>query len=290
MIISGGEDSIVQCWNIFDILNTENKKIKSIHSWSEHTLPISDMAIGSSGIQSRLITVSSDRTCRIYDLISKSQLCCLLFPVGLTCVAFEISERFFYVGGLDGKIYPVTLNKIQHFTANEITNQSEREINQPLIGHKQQITCMCISIDGNFLVSGSSDGIIIVWECKSRQVMRQFTNHKGSISGIKILFKPFDLYDISEKKNDYFPLESFKKQTNEILNQSISMTYYHEFEDNTNIKQNNDFTQEPKSTDVSQEVDKLKNEKRDLLIQNAKWSQLNEQLFEFSFQNITNNK
>lgn len=44
------------------------------------------------------------------------------------------------------------------------------------------VTCLALSADGFLLVSGSEDGLIRVWDTRTRNIVRVFRHTKGTFS------------------------------------------------------------------------------------------------------------
>lgn len=70
ILACGGEDGMITVWSLSSLLNKKSQKIASdpCYMFSDHSLPVTDLMItcgGSSCFRSRLISVSSDRTCRV---------------------------------------------------------------------------------------------------------------------------------------------------------------------------------------------------------------------------------
>eukprot|EP01117_Protostelium_nocturnum_P010088 TRINITY_DN3599_c0_g1_i6.p1 TRINITY_DN3599_c0_g1~~TRINITY_DN3599_c0_g1_i6.p1 ORF type:complete len:243 (-),score=38.98 TRINITY_DN3599_c0_g1_i6:19-747(-) len=153
----------------------------------------------------RIVSTSKDRTCKIWDIPSKTLLATLVFPTGIECCCMDNAERFLFAGGIDGKIYGVHL-----FASYSITDAALKESPQTLYtGHTQPITSLGVSWDGMTLVSGSLDGSIKLWDTLSCQVLKTFTNHKGPITSLLLAWKPSDL--LQSDKKITAPIQTFKK-------------------------------------------------------------------------------
>jgi len=101
--ISGGMDNIISVWKLAQVItesaeSNSTSSIKAWHTWSNHSLPISDIFVGSGGMMSRIFSVSLDQTCRIWELRSKTLLCTLFFDQSLSAVILDNSEDHLFVG------------------------------------------------------------------------------------------------------------------------------------------------------------------------------------------------
>ena len=79
MLLSGGEDTLVHAWLLLDLLDASapgsglgagfaGAAPASLHSWSEHTLPVTALLCGAGAADPFVASVSIDRTCKIYSL------------------------------------------------------------------------------------------------------------------------------------------------------------------------------------------------------------------------------
>ena len=48
---------------------------------------------------------------------------------------------------------------------------------------RKDVTCLCVSIDGLLLVSGSADGSVCIWKMSDRSLQRSIS-HRGSITNM----------------------------------------------------------------------------------------------------------
>eukprot|EP01117_Protostelium_nocturnum_P010084 TRINITY_DN3599_c0_g1_i2.p1 TRINITY_DN3599_c0_g1~~TRINITY_DN3599_c0_g1_i2.p1 ORF type:complete len:408 (-),score=73.25 TRINITY_DN3599_c0_g1_i2:177-1355(-) len=205
-LVSGGEDATIHVWNISSILHSfDSSVVKPYSTWSDHSLSITSLYCGFGGMNGRIVSTSKDRTCKIWDIPSKTLLATLVFPTGIECCCMDNAERFLFAGGIDGKIYGVHL-----FASYSITDAALKESPQTLYtGHTQPITSLGVSWDGMTLVSGSLDGSIKLWDTLSCQVLKTFTNHKGPITSLLLAWKPSDL--LQSDKKITAPIQTFKK-------------------------------------------------------------------------------
>ncbi len=72
----------------------------------------------------------------------------------------------------------------------QILNINNKEFENELIGHKSTITAVCISPDGRFAITGSTDQTIILWDLKKFKSVYQFNVeekfHKETIASLCI--------------------------------------------------------------------------------------------------------
>ncbi len=58
-----------------------------------------------------------------------------------------------------------------------------------------------IDTQKKFMITGGSDGSIRMWEVKSRELVSEFKEHKGEITGLEIFDDDFHLISCSKDKS-----------------------------------------------------------------------------------------
>ncbi|XP_043266517.1 WD repeat-containing protein 18 [Venturia canescens] len=179
---SGGEDGLVFVWSLTRIAN-QHEQSAPIHSFSDHSLPVKDLHYGHFTANARLISVSLDRTARIYDTNAGTLLLTLIFDVPLTSVCTDLCENDLYVGSSNGLIMRFNLRDPPRGIEYHVpaSSTSEKSDNPAYRGHTGGITALSVSSDCRTLLSGSADCSVNFWDIPSRQVIRTL-NHKGSIT------------------------------------------------------------------------------------------------------------
>ncbi|XP_032902927.1 WD repeat-containing protein 18 [Amblyraja radiata] len=178
--ISGGKDNLVLVWNLCSLLQLGYARVpEPQHVWSRHTLPVTDIHCGVGGPLSRIATASLDQTVKLWELSCGELLMSVLFDVGIMSVALDPCEYNLFCGGHDGSIFQVNL-----FTGpveREKNFQTDKDASQIFKGHRNQVTCLSVSIDGTLLLSGSHDETVRLWDIPSKQCLRT-VNHKGPVT------------------------------------------------------------------------------------------------------------
>ncbi|CAG8492759.1 11137_t:CDS:10 [Scutellospora calospora] len=231
-LISGSEDAGI---NICLLNDSTDESPAPFYSWSGHSLPITDIICGIGSFRTaRVLTSSLDHTCKLWDLSSGHLLTTFIFPTAITAIALDPAERMFFAGGKDNLIYQVNLyRRIENRTYN-VSGQSGFEIaavggagvvedvasehdktNLIFRGHGMSITTLSLSYDTTFLLSGSQDEAVKVWDISSRQMIKSFTNLKGPIANLHTFIKPPDLFNLglSPTKIMIQPIQSFKRMS-----------------------------------------------------------------------------
>ncbi|CAK9177021.1 unnamed protein product [Ilex paraguariensis] len=185
LLISGADDGCVRVWSlfmIFDDLRRHEARHLYEYSFSEHSLKVTDIATGYGGCNAIIVSASEDRTCKVWSLSGGKLLRNIVFPSIIDAIAMDPGEHVFYAGGRDGKIYIAALNA---------QGVSRSNYGPHIIGslseHSKAITCLSFSVDGILLVSGSEDGMVRVWDTKTRNIIRIFKHVKGTISNVLVI-------------------------------------------------------------------------------------------------------
>lgn len=130
-----------------------------------------------------LVTVSDDKTIRVWDVASGQPLRILRPPIGrgeegkLYAAGLSPDGRMLAVGGFgwnggDGPIYLLSL--------------VSGRIEQVLQGHTNAILGLCFSPDGKFLASSSGDKTARIWEVSTGKSKRILKGHTKEIYGVAI--------------------------------------------------------------------------------------------------------
>lgn len=185
--VSASEDGIIMVWSLttvsahpeVDLVSqTSAGQHDPLYIFSNHTLPVTDLYISKTGMHGRLCTVSSDRTCKIYDLSSGQLLLNFVFDVPLSAITMDVLELNIFLGTTEGKLHQFSLTNPPR-NRNVLVNT---EVDCPTFSsHTKAVTCLSVSLDGETLMSGSNDEQVILWHIPSKQPVR-IIRHKGPIT------------------------------------------------------------------------------------------------------------
>uniref|UniRef100_A0A6M2DGL8 Putative wd40 domain protein n=1 Tax=Xenopsylla cheopis TaxID=163159 RepID=A0A6M2DGL8_XENCH len=192
-VITAGQDGVILVWNfayLIQIVGAERTQ-EPLYSFSDHTLPVSDIYVGRGGLNTQLISVSKDRTCRIYDLARGVLLNSVIFKNGLSCVTMDYLEQSVYVGDCTGKIY--------QFFLCSAPNVIEGDSDMSFTGHEGTVSCLSVSADGQTLMSGAFDNKVMFWHIPSRKMIRTITL-KGAVTNAFYAPSPANMF-----QNDFRP-------------------------------------------------------------------------------------
>lgn len=185
--VSAAEDGMVMVWSLTTVVAHPEVELVTqrtagqhdpVHIFSDHSLPVTDMCISKTGMHGRLCTVSSDRSCKIYNLVSGEILLNLIFDVPLSSITMDVLELNIFVGTTEGNIHQFSLT-------NPLRNKDllvNTDTDCPTFtSHSKAVTCLSVSLDGETLMSSSSDEQVILWHIRSKQTIRTI-RHKGSVT------------------------------------------------------------------------------------------------------------
>ncbi len=185
LLVSGGQDGIVNVWNMASILDTDSNvdyaALAPMMVWTEHTLAVSDIHCGYGGTQALVFTVSLDATCKVWDLPSGRLAYTVTCPSPLSCVTVDNAESRLLMGGDDGNVYEVLLSVTATTALPKWCSATiVRERSAPSDGSNLTLfqgdgaatTTIALFADGQCLVCGYDDGSLRIWDVQSRQVLR----------------------------------------------------------------------------------------------------------------------
>ncbi|XP_039294496.1 WD repeat-containing protein 18 [Nilaparvata lugens] len=209
-VVCGGDDGLVTVWNIARIV-TRDERPEPEHTFCDHKLPITDIAIGGIHTNARLASVSADGTCRIYSLTSGKSLLTVVFNEVLTSVALNLVETDLFVGGTSGNIFQVNLQapngtSVEQAFFDPTMKQSSKAI---FSGHEKAVTCLSCSESGATLLSGSNDESVKLWHISSKQCLRTISM-KGAVTNSLFIRATKNMFDQNELKRSVI-LRPFQK-------------------------------------------------------------------------------
>lgn len=219
VLVSCGEDTLVCAWLLTEVLDTQRDhqaaaaaaamstaRVEPLHTWSEHTLPVTCLCLGMSEGSAVLATASLDRSIKLWSLATGQLLRSITLPAGVTSVTMDAGEHVLLAGCADGSIYEASLVGAQQqqqgvmrgaaaaaaAAAGGGSSGSSSVVGGPgsccYEGHVKAVSSLCITHDGEQLVSGCEDGTARVWDLRSRQCLRVITApNKAPVSGVLLV-------------------------------------------------------------------------------------------------------
>lgn len=196
--VSGGQDGQVIVWSLSAAVGNayQMESVEPLHAFSDHALPVTDLWIGTGGMRAILVSVSMDRTCKIYDIGSGNMLLSLVFQEMLTAVTLDRVEIGLFVGTSLGNIYHYRLQP--HPRTREYHITDEDKLNNKFTGHTKTVTCLAVSLDEQTLMSGSEDSNVMTWNIQSRSLLKTLP-HKGPITNAIFILTPQVMFNREAK-------------------------------------------------------------------------------------------
>ncbi|CAH2088076.1 unnamed protein product [Euphydryas editha] len=288
--VSAAEDGMVMVWSLATVAaNPEVELVTQtiagqhdpVYIFSDHSLPVTDLCISKTGMHGRLFTVSSDRSCKVYDLACGEMLLNLIFDEPLSSITLDVLELNIFIGSTEGKIFQFSLTNPPRNRDVLINNEDNGNV---FSSHTKAVTCLSVSLNGDTLMSGSNDEQVILWHIRSKQPVR-IIRHKGPVTNAFFTINYDTIY-----KQDFVP---------RIVLQNLERTLE---KNNTNVaeievivRKENSFW--PKYDDicidssydsvVSKEMElELKQNEAKLKIELEKMKQINSNLYALSIENV----
>jgi hypothetical protein len=229
LLATGGADGIVHVWDVAAALDVARSSGggggagggasggggggggggsggAALASFSAHSLAVTALAWTTSlGAAARLVSASTDRTVRVWDVAARRALGLTSLPSGVAALALAPAEDVLYVGALDGAIYVVDLVAAAAWAASGSRagahtgaaaagvvgagGGAPRASTAPLLGHTSSVSCLAISADGLRLVSGADDGTVRLWDAAARAPLGTSDLHRSAapITSLAIL-------------------------------------------------------------------------------------------------------
>jgi len=223
MLVTSGEDALVHVWSLIDVLGsrsrTQHSSQKPILTWSEHSLPVTDLCCSrAGGAASLVVSASLDHSCRVWQLDRKHSLCIVSCPSPLLCCTVDALEEFVYAGGKDGNIFEKALLGGR----GDATLLGEG-VSRTFRGHRSAVTSVSCSSRGRSLISSSEDGVIYFWNRENGERMRTIARESPLSYATVLLASSLDHSSFKERHPALLPFKKYKS-TDEDLHVKVKTT------------------------------------------------------------------
>ncbi|CAG9861120.1 unnamed protein product [Phyllotreta striolata] len=190
-LLVGGEDGMLLTYYLSDLLTVSSNytsqsdlgKAEPMYVRKDHSMAIKDIHVGRFGRKSHFVTVSADRTCKIYNLLNGELECNLVFGNCLTSVIFDSSFGQLYVGMETGLIKQFVLKDPPRTLTHHV---EDGKLSLEFVGHKSKIVCLALNAMETILASGSSDSFVYTWDVRKRQILKKI-KHNSPITNVKFV-------------------------------------------------------------------------------------------------------
>lgn len=163
LFVTAGEDGMVIVWNLSKVLSTCDQTNKnSALVFSDHQLPITDVNITQELYATYLISTSMDRTCRIYDLNSKTSILKIVFESIISVGIFGDTKNCAFLGDTTGNIFKLNLSTMKSHS-NEVFEIQLKDLQKFSLVHKREVTSLVTTANNMRVVSGGLDKLIVIW-------------------------------------------------------------------------------------------------------------------------------
>lgn len=201
MLVTAGKDARVLVWRISDLVQMhrdDEHVVKPIHVFSDHTLEVTDVQLSNSiAPDTKLYTVSKDSTIRVYSLASLQLLTTFVINGQIESLVVDQAERAMYAGLADGNIRQINLYQPNPATnvleaqggyGKTLSLQPDHELKHTITYHHgSSVTQLGLSLDGSTLISGDSQGRVVVVDLVSKQVVKELKSLNGAITNVSLL-------------------------------------------------------------------------------------------------------
>ena len=172
-----------------------------------HTALINDVIITKSG---DIITCSNDKTIRVWDKNGRENRK-ILGEIGdgngeIFTIALSPNEKFLAVGGYFG-------NSMKSLGNIRIYNYKSGKLLKLLKSHTNVVYDLSFSIDGKYLISGSSDYTAKIWEVKNNFSLKDtIKSHSNDVYAVKIIKKNTKYFALTAGYDNKISIYSIYKQ------------------------------------------------------------------------------
>eukprot|EP00041_Stephanoeca_diplocostata_P024426 m.618483 g.618483 ORF g.618483 m.618483 type:complete len:452 (+) comp22529_c0_seq2:294-1649(+) len=188
-VVTASDDATIKVWRVRDLVQqTTHEDITPMHTWADHTLPVTDVFVGFGSLSARIVSASKDCSCKIWELMTGENIASLAFPGDVLSVTMDATEQVVYAGTGSGVVYGAALHgqSADDLRASSITPKNLNTY----VGHTMPVTSLDVTLDACTLVSGSDDGTVRVWDTQSCQCVKIYT-HKERVTSLVLVPRPW---------------------------------------------------------------------------------------------------
>lgn len=187
LIVSGGHDNNVNVWEFHKVLSGESN-CSPLYSFTNHSMPVTDLYLGFGGFKSRLFTSSLDNTCNVYELSTGKLIISLEFPHPIFRILVNKCESCIYAVTVATDVYKVSL-----------VSEPDKDISHVMktfIRCPNKITSCCLTDNDNSIILGTSDSDLLKYCAATGQALPYSFKSRTQIFSIINITLP------SYKRND----------------------------------------------------------------------------------------
>ncbi|CAL4949540.1 unnamed protein product [Urochloa decumbens] len=194
LIISGSEEGTVHVWCMISLFQVEEpqaheavKHYPDFYNTIEHEASITGILTILGGPCPMLITSSPDSSCKVSELLSgRLRMLTLFSPITTTDI--DPLEQLMICGAIDAAKYVTGLNGTGMQYTTKMLSQDDCQV---LCGHNAPISALAFCSEGAWLVSGSKDCTVVIWDIATWNVVRKLGNKMGEpVTNLLVMPKP----------------------------------------------------------------------------------------------------
>ena len=185
--VSSSEDGITKVWDISDVLGGAGSisatglgrsHIEAFRAFTHHVQPITGMVTRDTGLSSKILSCSLDRTLVVQSLFSSKQVHRIMFSEPLESIACNATCDLVFLGASSGRIFMESLSASALLKMRgDGGEDGEKSV---FLGHERAVTSLALTKNGKLLLSGSEDGSVRIWDVGTRQCLKVIQSARGA--------------------------------------------------------------------------------------------------------------
>ncbi|TVU03394.1 hypothetical protein EJB05_51085 [Eragrostis curvula] len=194
LVISGSEGGTVHIWCMISLFQAEEPQYHEATNFWPKFHDIIQHRASVTGILTILgvpcpivITSSLDGSCKVTELMSGNQLCMLALSSPITTTAVDPLEQLLICGAGDAAIYITGLYGIR---MQRSALKISKDNCQVLYGHEAPVSALAFSSEGDWMVSGSKDCHVFIWDTTTWNVVWKLDKKLGPVTNLLVLPMP----------------------------------------------------------------------------------------------------
>ncbi|KAK7100264.1 WD repeat-containing protein 18-like [Littorina saxatilis] len=184
--VTGSCGGSLLIWDFATVVSRTAPKAKGSkprHRRQAHSAEITDIHVGCGGPAARVVTCSTDFSCKLWDLISGELMKTIIYEEEVHSVIMDQAEMSLFAGLESGDIRCSPLygqvSQLEEYAVKNVTKAGERTFRS----HKDSVTCLALSSDGMMLASGSADGTAKLWSMQEENSLLDI-QHGGPVTNV----------------------------------------------------------------------------------------------------------
>eukprot|EP00347_Sterkiella_histriomuscorum_P001718 403370949 len=182
LVATAGKDSKVKVWIMKDLMtNMQSQQAQLIDNqnnmqeqenslclveFGDHQAEVTQVQFSQNN-SNRLFSCSLDKLFKVYDIAAK----CTLKNIQLQSPIYKMA-----VDNLESHVYLACENQNIYCYSLEISSSDQKSKQKKTLQHKKKVTAMCLTFDGQYLISGDQQGLIYIWNIGSQDFHQMTSN------------------------------------------------------------------------------------------------------------------